>query len=158
MGSTDDLGVTIFLVLCTVVGLIVTAVYYRIVVGYDREAAKKEAEEKLNGETTELKSEEGKPDVKEKTDHVFDLVDIIHGGANDFLYKEYSIMVAFVFVFAIVILVFTGWKGKTSFKPKYDHTEYDSDFVFGAFSALAFVWGAVTSMFAGYWHVHRRCL
>jgi inorganic pyrophosphatase len=150
MGSTDDLGVTIFLVLCTVVGLIVTAVYYRIVVQYDREAAKKEAEEKLNGETTELKSEEGKPDVKEKTDHVFDLVDIIHGGANDFLYKEYSIMVAFVFVFAIVILVFTGWKGKTSFKPKYDHTEYDSDFVFGAFSALAFVWGAVTSMFAGY--------
>jgi len=52
--------------------------------------------------------------------------------------------------FSVAIFFLTGSKGSITYKPSDAHTQYSSDYAFGAFSTIAFIVGATTSVLAGY--------
>jgi inorganic pyrophosphatase len=146
--AVSETGIIIFLACCILVGFLVTFIYLKMVVDYDREAAAKPV---AVGEDSDLKHEINEEMLRVNADGVYDLVDIISAQAHTFLYEEYKMMAVFIVIFGGLIFYFTGAKGKVSFTVTDNTgTHYSEDWAFGAFSAFSFVVGAVTSIIAGY--------
>jgi len=145
-GDDLDLVVTILLVVCVLVGLVVTVAYWHAVTAYDKA---KSCEKPSESDSLQQNiANEG--DLEAKAEEVFNLVGIIADGADAFLFAEYKIMAIFMAIFAILIFVFTGLKGEVTFKPSDKKHQYAANWAFGAFSTIAFVVGAGTSIIAGY--------
>merc|ERR1711939_708569 len=147
LGDGFDLLVTIMLIVCVLIGLGITVSYWFAVKSYNE---KKAIESGKQDEGTGLKQPVTEAEVAEKAKEVYALVETIEEGADAFLFAEYRIMAVFIFFFAILVFVFTGLKGHVTFKPSDKAHIYSSDWVFGAFSTISFIVGALTSIFAGY--------
>jgi inorganic pyrophosphatase len=147
LGDGFDLLVTIMLIVCVLIGLGITVSYWFAVKSYDE---KKAIESGQPDEGSGLKQPVTEAEVAEKATEVYALVETIEEGADAFLFAEYRIMAVFMFFFAILVFVFTGLKGHVTFKPSDKAHIYSSDWVFGAFSTISFIVGALTSIFAGY--------
>jgi len=88
----------------------------------------------LKGKETVQAKEDGHPHVHFK---VPEITQMISDGAKSFLAAEYRILLAFIGLFTIVILVLVG-------------AGQNNNYIFGAFSAIAFIIGALTSIACGY--------
>jgi len=93
----------------------------------------------LKGKETVQAKEDGHPHVHFK---VPEITQMISDGAKSFLAAEYRILLAFIGLFAIVILLLVGG-GQNS-------GNLSNDYIFGTFSAIAFIVGALTSIACGY--------
>lgn len=149
----DDIVVTLLLLICIVVGLIITVITWLDVTRYFApDAAGKVSlplsENNDGEETTSLTADMDATEKQTKADDVNDLIEIISGGADDFLFAEYKIMAIFMVVFSIVVFVCTGAKGKVTISPT--GSSYGVDWVFGLLSTVSFVTGCTTSIVAGY--------
>jgi inorganic pyrophosphatase len=112
--------VTAFVLICPVIGLIFALIYTRATAAIS--FSSKESHGALQEQASQVKV-------------VAELTEMIADGAHSFLYREYTYMAAFVIVFFVIVTVVVG-AGKNNYND-------------GAFAAVAFTFGAVTSILAG---------
>lgn len=121
----NDAGATAIVLVCPILGLLF-ALFYAF-------------------ETAKISLEtEGSPDKpllenKDVVSRIRDLTERIADGAHAFLYREYMYLSVFIVVFFFVVFCFVGLASTHSGKDKAD----------GAFTAIAFLFGAITSILSG---------
>jgi Na+/H+-translocating membrane pyrophosphatase len=84
---------------------------------------------------------------------VADISVFINEGTQAFINAELGIMIGFVLTFGLVILMLTGSRGRKDYLQSpigNAIVSFEQDWVFGIFSAIAFICGAATSALAGY--------
>jgi inorganic pyrophosphatase len=94
-----------------------------------------QSESEDSNESLMLSEEDGNSGGKSVLRKVSDISAAISEGANAFLYREYTYMAVFMVVFTVVIIVFIG---------------LGDNWASGAFTAIAFNVGAVTSIVSGF--------
>jgi H+-translocating diphosphatase len=118
----DDTSVTALIIICPIIGFVFSAWYTYETAKVSLTSPKREA-------APLLKTEEA---VLDRVRHITEKIAI---GAHAFLFREYMYLAVFMFVFFFIILVVVGLGAK--------------DWYSGVFSAVAFLFGGVTSILSG---------
>uniref|UniRef100_A0A6V1PZU8 H(+)-exporting diphosphatase n=1 Tax=Heterosigma akashiwo TaxID=2829 RepID=A0A6V1PZU8_HETAK len=122
--AVDEAYANYFIVSCSIIGILFGIIQYFGV------ASVKIQSQNVEGERASLKAKE------KETKELIELYDAITVGATAFLNAEYQICAVFIVLFGALVFGMVSWG--------------QSDVYAGAFTCLAFVIGAVTSIISGY--------